>query len=135
MIVTRMIMNRLAVVCWALIACGCGPTDADSEAELPQDARVQVMANNREWRSGVMGAAGDCTAVMIPDSWSMPRRFNVVLIDSVTGIRISSRYDGRPGPDGKPRTFEIPGDTTGETWRDLPLDPLRSRYGGCVPGA
>jgi hypothetical protein len=128
-------MQRRAIVGAAMLACACGHPEAGEETELPFSARVQVLTGGKPWRSGVTGTAGNCTGVMIPDSWSAPRRFNVVLIDSVTGLRISSRYDGRPGPDGKPRTFEIPGDTTGETWRDLPLDPIRKRYGGCSPSA
>ena len=120
-----------------LAFCGCGP--AAQEPTLAHGARVQFKprasprASVAAWQSGVMGTVGPCLAVMVPDSWSEPRRFDVRLVDSIAAIRVSSRFDGLPGPDGTPRVYRIPADTAGESWRELPIAPLRARYGGCTP--
>ena len=115
-----------------LAACG-GTGDAD--AELPSGARVRFeSAATRRWTTGLVGAVGECTAIMVPNSWAAAERFDVVRIGDVHALRISTRYDGRPGDDGAPRITPIPPDTAGEGWRTLPLDAVQARYGACEPG-
>ncbi len=107
----------------ALCACG-------RSAELPPGARVQIETEraSRGWISGVVGAVGDCTVILVPESWSAPAGFDVVRLDDVESLRISTLYDGLPGEDGAPRRITFPPDTAGEGWRALPVPSLRERY-------
>lgn len=130
-------MRRLRPVAAALslTACGAADTGSAADVELPSGARVQFeSATSRGSRVGIVGTVGECTAIMVPDSWSAAERFDVVRIGDVRALRVSTRYDGRPGDDGAPRITPIPPDTAGEGWRELPIDAVRERYGACEPG-
>lgn len=117
------------------LAAGCARPVAVEEPLLLEGARVRLRAPRVEspWRTALVGRAGPCVALMVPDSWSSPRRFEVVLVDSVAALRRSTRYDGRPGPEGTPRTYDMPSDTSGEQWTDLSMDRVLRRHGGCDP--
>lgn len=95
--------------------------------------RIQAPRAESPWRTGLVGRVGPCLAMMVPDSWSAPRRFDVVLVDSVAALRRSTMYDGLPGPDGTSRTFATASDTAGEQWMDLPINEVRRRHGRCDP--
>lgn len=132
---------RLTLLLAGAFACGPSGMDEnaaasrDAQGELAQGARVRFLAPSysRRWQSGMIGMAGKCTAVMVPNSWSAPTRFDVVRVDDLQGLRLSTLFDGRPGRDGLPRIYGTAADTAGEGWRDLPLERLRARYGGCDP--
>lgn len=119
----RLIFRSVLSATVALCACG-------RSAELPPGARVQIETERfpRGWTSGVVGAVGDCPVIMVPDSWSAPASFDVVRLDDVQSLRISTVYDGLPGDDGQPRRISFPPDTAGEEWRSLAVPPLRERY-------
>ncbi len=131
MTILSRIARRPAALAVLLIA-GCGPS-ADGEGPLLHEGarvRFQAARGGGGWTAAMVGRAGPCLALMVPDSWSEPRRFDVVLVDSVAGLRRSSRYDGA---DTTRRVAAWPPDTTGETWTGLPLDRVRRLHGGCDP--
>lgn len=118
----------------ALLACaGCSRAPAP-EAELLPGARVQFTAQGwRTWTGGIVGKVEACTAVMVPDSWEQANSFRVVRIDSLQELRISTRYDGRTGTDGRRRIVKLPLDSAGEAWTEVAAGALRARYGNCEP--
>lgn len=119
--------------CAALLAAGCSPAPA-AQAELLPGARVQFTAQGwRTWTGGVVGKVEECTALMVPDSWESANSFRVVRIDSLHQLRVSTRYDGRTGDDGRRRVVKLPLDSAGESWTEVPASALRVRYGGCEP--
>jgi hypothetical protein len=117
-------------VCLCVLQAAC---EGAAPPELPSGARVQFPSPRPagQWTAAIVGKVGECTALMVPDDWTAPNRFRVVRIDSVRELRISTRYDGLPGDDGRRRTVKLPPDTVGEGWTSLPLRALRARYGAC----
>jgi hypothetical protein len=107
-----------------------------ADVELMAGARVQFTAQG--WRTptnGIVGKVEECTALMVPDSWESANSFRVVRIDSVHELRVSTRFDGATGDDGKRRVVKLPLDSAGERWTAVSAKALRARYGGCEPGA
>lgn len=118
------LLPRLILTSTACLA-ACGRA-AEADAELPSGARVQFESDGtRGWTTGLVGTVGECTAIMVPGSWEAADRFDVVRIDDVRALRISTRYDGAP------RVAPMPPDTAGEEWRALPLEAVRDRYADC----
>jgi hypothetical protein len=124
----------------AAVGAACSPT-ADPDVTLQPGARVQFAedAAAELWTAAIVGHVGsgqddDCTTLMVPDSWEQPERYRIVRLDAVGALRVSTRYDGLPGEDGRPRATSVPPDTVGEGWTPLPIDAVRRRYAGCEPG-
>lgn len=116
----------------ALSACAAPAPEA--ETELHNGARVQFpSAGTDPWTEAIVADVGGCTMLAVPWSWDSDESFRLVRIDSLRALRVSTRYDGRMGPDSIPRTAEMPPDTVGEEWTELPMDAVRARYGGCEP--
>ena len=125
---------RTTFLRWAVCVCVLqAACKEEPPPELPSGARVQFTAPRPagRWTAAIVGKVGECTALMVPDDWTTPNRFRVVRIDSVQGLRISTRYDGLTGDDGRVRNVTLPPDTVGEGWTSLPLRPLQARYGAC----
>lgn len=123
----------LLAACVALAwgACARGPA---ADAELRPGARIRFTATGwRTWTAGIVGKVEECTALMVPDSWDTANSFRVVRIDSLRELRISTRYDGRTGDDGRRRVVKLPLDSAGEGWTRVPASAVRARYGGCEP--
>lgn len=118
------------------VSAGAGCTDTRvSDALLEPGARVrfQTTEGRSRWDDGLVGTVGGCTAVLVPASWDTVVGFSVVRIDSVTALRMSTRYDGRL-IDGERRRATFPPDTAGEEWRELSVSEIRARFGSCEPG-
>jgi hypothetical protein len=127
----RRLARPIAALAVLLIA-GCGPS-ADGEGPLLHEGarvRFQAARGGDGWTTAMVGRAGNCMALMVPDSWSEPRRFQVVLVDSVAALERSTRYDG---VDETRRATAWPPDTAGEGWTALPMDRIRRLHGGCDP--
>jgi hypothetical protein len=109
-----------------LVSCAEAAPDA---SVLHDGARVQVTTARAAgtWTSGVVGSAGPCLAVMVPDTWSDPRRFEVLPVDSLAAVRVSSVYDGVD----RHFDFDVAADTADEEWISLPVERVRQRHGGC----
>lgn len=124
---------------WVLAACaalvlGACTRTSSATVELPPGARVQFTAAGwRTWTGGIVGKVEECTALMVPDSWENANSFRVVRIDSLLALRISTRFDGLAGDDGRRRTVKLPLDSVGERWTAVPVNAVRARYGGCEP--
>lgn len=119
--------------CLALALCACSRA-SPADAELAQGARVQFTAAGwRTWTGAIVARVEDCTALMVPDSWESANGFRIVRIDSLLQLRVSTRYDGRAGADGRRRTVRLPLDSAGEAWTTMPVQAVRARYGGCEP--
>lgn len=101
---------------------GCG---AEADAELASGARVRFQAPGygQGWLVGVVGEAGDCTSIMVPDPGDAPRRFAVVPVDSVTRLQVSVRDHAQAAA----ATIGA-----GE-WREVEIRSVHGRYGGCSP--
>jgi hypothetical protein len=109
-------------------------TRASPAPELAPGARVQFIAPGwRTWTGGIVGKVEECTALMVPDRWDTAVSFAVVRIDSLRELRVSTRFDGLTGEDGRRRTVKLPLDSAGEAWTTLPVKAVRARYGGCQP--
>jgi hypothetical protein len=110
-----------------------GACTREAPPQLRSGARVQFTAppSVQPWTTAIVGTVGECTAFMVPDDWVSPSRFRVVRIDSVEALRVSTRYDGLTGEDGRRRTVKFPPDTTGEGWASLNVRALQARYGAC----
>jgi hypothetical protein len=121
--------TRLAALLAPLLLASCAEAAPDA-AVLHDGARVQVVTARAAgtWTSGVVGSAGPCLTVMVPDTWSAPRRFEVVPVDSLTAVRVSSVYDGID----RHFDFDAAADTADERWISLPIDRVRRRHGDCA---
>lgn len=119
--------------CTGLLLAACTPPPS-SAVELHSGARVQFSAAGwSAWTPAIVGKVGNCTALMVPASWDTAASFRIVRLDSVQGLRISTRYDGRTGTDGERRTVKLPPDTAGEEWTAVSAEAIRTRHGGCEP--
>lgn len=103
----------------------CGPV-AHAEAELTSGARVRFQAPDyaRGWMVGMVGEAGHCTTVMVPDSWDVPRRFDVIPVDSITRLQVSARGEA---------SAAAAANIDADRWKEVSIEPLHARYGGCSP--
>lgn len=125
---------RCIIITLALLS-SCGP---EPVSDLAYAARVRVQARQlgTGWHTGSIGTirGGECKVVMIGEPPDRPVRFTVVGFADVDDLLASDRYDGLPGPDGKPQTLAPGADTTGEGWRKVDLEALRQKHGGCLGG-
>lgn len=125
----------LSLAAGAALSLGACTRASAAPPELPPGARVQFTAEGwRTWTGGIVGKVAECTTLMVPDDWDSASSFRVVRIDSLRELRISTRFDGLTGDDGRRRTVKLPLDSAGEAWTTLPVDELRERYGRCEPG-
>ena len=124
------------VICFGLIFVSACVDSPHLDVELPAGARVQYADDpaGSRWTAAIVGTVGECTALMVPDSWDAPEGYIIVRIDSISALVVSDRYDGRTGEDGRLRATRVPPDTVGEGWTPVPIEALRRRYGGCEPG-
>jgi hypothetical protein len=102
-----------------------------ARVDLPLGRRVQFTTAGAplDWTMGVVGEVGSCTAIMIPDSWEAPQQFEVVRIDSITGLRVRI-----PGQKGEARRVDSSAASSAATWDEVSMRAVHARYGGCVPG-
>lgn len=123
---------RMAAVIALVLLSSCGP---EPVSDLAYAARVRVQARQlgTGWHTASIGSiGGECMAVMVGEPPDRPVRLKVVDFADVADLLASDRYDGLPGPDGKPRTLAPGADTTGEVWRKVDLEALRRKHGGCL---
>ncbi|WP_420127742.1 hypothetical protein [Longimicrobium sp.] len=128
-------MERILVLAaGAALSLGACTRAPSAPPELAPGARVQFIApGSPTWTGGIVGRVEECTALMVPDSWDSASGFRVVRIDSLRELRVSTRFDGLAGEDGRRRTVKLPLDSAGEAWTTLPVKAVRARYGGCAP--
>lgn len=65
------------------------------------------------WHRGSIGTVGDCVVVMIPEPPVEPVRLHTIDFTHVTQVEM--------------------GDSAGQRWTPVPVEPLRTKHGGCVP--
>lgn len=120
-----------------LLAAGrCTGAYAEPEPELREGDRVRFTAPgySAQARIGVIGLAGDCVAVMVPDQLPNPRRFDVVPVDSLTALEVSRRPGEDPtDPSAGPQTTQA-GVAGEERWSPLSMAGVKRRYGSCQVG-
>lgn len=126
-----------APLAFAVVAAGaCGRAPSAGEAELREGDRVRFVAPGYSARTliGMIGRAGQCISVMVPDQLPVPRRFDVVPVDSLTVLEVD-RSDGGQAPD-LPRLLQraVPGTPGGRGWIPVSVAAVKRRYGACRPG-
>jgi len=126
---------RVAPLALLLAAARCTGAYADAEPELREGDRVRFTAPGygAQTRTGVIGLAGDCVAVMVPDQLPNPRRFDVVPVDSLTALEVSRPGKDPSDPSAGPQTTQ-PGAAGEERWIPVSVAGVKRRYGSCQVG-
>jgi hypothetical protein len=122
------LLNRAPVLPLLIATAACA-REAEP-AELNADARVRIVSERLGpgWHDGMVGAAGSCVVVMVPQPLPGPVRLRPIRLDDISQLQVSRRYDGTGSP---PRLWTPGADTTGEGWRPIAIQALRARYSGC----
>ncbi|MCA1791504.1 MAG: hypothetical protein LC667_17145 [Thioalkalivibrio sp.] len=117
-----------------LSASGCTGAPAEAGPDLREGDRVRFVAPgySAQARIGVIGMAGTCLTVMVPDQLPSPRRFDVVPVDSLTALEVSRRPGDQGDPDAS-RGAPAPDATADEEWIPVPVAGIKRRYGSCTP--
>lgn len=93
----------------ALAAGACG-----GEPGLAFDTRVRIQSESLGpgWHLGSIGMVGDCVVVMIPEPPVDPVRLYPIDFTDVAEVEM--------------------GDSAGARWTPVPIEPLRTKHGGCL---
>lgn len=122
---------RCVIIAGLLSSCA-----AESAHDVGQGARVRLQARSLgpAWHPATIGAVGDCMAAMVGEPPDQPVRMKVIGLNDVTRMQVSSSYDGLRDGAGTVRAWAPGADTTGEQWREVALDAVRTKEGNCLPG-
>ncbi len=104
----RIVYAALAV----LLASACAGKDEPPAPAFGARVRIQSQSLGPGWHRGSVGTVGDCMVVMIPEPPVDPVRLTPVDFADVTEVEVS--------------------DSTEQRWTRVPVEPLRSRHGGCL---
>lgn len=96
-----------------LIACACGGPDEAPDPAFGAAVRIQAKSLGPGWHRGSVGTVGDCVVVMLPEPPDAPVRLYPIDFTDVTRVEL--------------------GDSAGTRWTPVPIAPLRTRHGGCLP--
>ncbi|HYW10532.1 MAG TPA: hypothetical protein VE871_01215 [Longimicrobium sp.] len=123
---------RAAPLALLLAAGRCTGAYAEAESELREGDRVRFTAPgySAQTGTGVIGLAGDCVAVMVPDQLPNPRRFDVVPVDSLTALEVSRR-PGEDPSDASAGPQAMPGAAGEDRWIPVSVAGVKRRYGSC----
>lgn len=126
--------SRSAALAILVAAGACGGVTPRAEPDLREGDRVRFVAPgfSRQARMGMVGRAGKCISVMVPDQLPAPRRFDVVPVDSLTELQVN-RTPGEQAPD-PPRVHAALGAAREERWVPVSVAAVKKRYGACRPG-